>query len=60
MLSVYPTTDLMLSVFSADSTLDTKFETTWADISSSLEMVTSFLDTRELVTNNPLLVILGW
>ena len=59
MLSVHPTIDLMFSVFSAGNTLGNKFEHVYADTSSSLGMVTSFLDIRDLLTNNFLLVILG-
>ena len=59
-LSVHPTTDLMFSVFSADNALDTKFVPMCVDTSSSLGMATFFLDIGDLLTNIPLLVILGW
>lgn len=59
-LSVHPTTNLMFSVFSADNTLNTKFESMCANTSSSLGIITSFLDIPDLLTNNPLFVILGW
>ena len=59
MLSVHVIADLMFSVFSVDNILDNKFELMCADTSSSLGMVISFLDIRDLQTNNPLLVMLG-
>ena len=50
----------MFLVFSADNTLDIKFEPMYVDTKSSLGMVTSFLDIRDLLINNPLLVTIGW
>ena len=60
LLSPQPNTDLMFLVFSADNTLNTKFEPMWDDTSSNLGIVTSFLDIGDSLTNNSLLVTLGW
>ena len=58
MIGTY-STELMFSVVSADNTLDTKFEPMCTGTSSSGEIVTSFLDIQDLLTNNRFLVIIG-